>query len=201
MRLAESVLFSPGQTVRVRARVQEVKEPAEGSKKPTELVVYDEAGDRLAVKYWESAARVMAEKPVPGSLYDFEGTVDIYRARPALKVESGYKVRLVSDVPPSTPAVDVSQAVPIASLAAGSDPVVAVGTLSEESPLRGGVKFRLTDEVGDAVDAVFWEGSIPRDLRAQLENGRKIAVRGTVKERNGSLDLVAQSGYSAMPLE
>lgn len=190
-----------GQTVRIRARVQEVKEPEEGSKKPTELVVYDEAGDRLVVKYWESAARVMKEKPVPGSLYDFEGAVDIYRSRPALKVESGYKIRLVSDVPPSTPAVDVSQAVPVASLAAGDGPVVAVGTLSEESPLRGGVKFRLTDEAGDDIDAVFWEGSIPRDLRAQLENGKKVAVRGTVKERNGVSDLVAQSGYSAMVLE
>lgn len=190
-----------GQTVRIRARVQEVKEPAEGSKKPTELVVYDEAGDRLVVKYWDAAARVMKEKPVPGSLYDFEGTVDIYRSRPALKVESGYKIRLVSDVPPSTPAVDVSQAVPVATLAAGGDAVVVVGTLSDESPLRGGVKFRLTDEAGDAIDAVFWEGSIPRDLRAQLENGKKVAVRGVPKERNGVLDLVAKGGYSVMTLE
>lgn len=190
-----------GQTVRIRARVQEVKEPAEGSKKPTELVVYDEAGDRLVVKYWDAAARVMKEKPVPGSLYDFEGTVDIYRSRPALKVESGYKIRLVSDVPPSTPAVDVAEAVPVSSLAAAGDKAVVVGTLSDESPLRGGVKFRLTDGAGDAIEAVFWEGAIPRDLRAQLENGKKVAVRGVLKERDGALNLVAENGYSVLPLE
>jgi len=192
-----------GETVRIRARVQEVKAPEEGSKKPTELVVYDEAGDRFTVKYWDSAAKVMADKPAPGAMFDFEGVVDVFRGRASLKVESGYKVRLVTDVPPSAPAVDVSRAVPVQSLAptAKGEAAVVVGTLSGEKALRGGVKFVLTDEAGDAIEAVFWEGAIPRDLRAQLENGRKVAVRGAVKERDGAPNLVAEAGYSVMTLE
>lgn len=193
-----------GQTVRVKGRVSSVKEPGEGSLRPTEVVLYGEDGKRpLTVKYWAKTAEVIETPPKPGYLFDIKGEVDVYKGRVSLKVGSGYNIKLISDVPPSGPAVDISAAEPVAGVTAdrAGEVVVVVGRLGADSPLRGGVKFPLTDAGGGVIDVVMWEGMIPAELREGLEEGMKVAVRGHVKPYGEEVNVVAEAGYSVMRIE
>ena len=193
-----------GKTVRVKGRVASVKDPEEGSNRPTEVTLRSEDGKKaLTVKYWAKTAEVIKDLPKPGYLFDITGEVDVFKGRVSLKVGSGYNIKLVSDAPPSGPAVDVSLAEAVDALGPDrkGETVVLVGTLGEDHALQGGAKYPLTDGKGDTVEVVFWEGRVPADLLNRLDEGMKVAVRGTVGIYNGSVNVTADAGYSVIPLE
>lgn len=187
-----------GQTVRVRGRVESVKAPQEGTKQPFAVVLRDGTAT-LRATYWSNADAVIAVKPTPGALFEMEGVVDVYRDRPQLQVESGYKIKLVDDTPASAPAVDVSQAVSVASITAAElgQARVVKGTLGAPRALRGGVSYALTDDTG-TIDLVLWESIIPAEVLDALGEGVQVAAAGEVKEYEGKLQITAASGYSAM---
>ena len=153
----------------------------------------------LRATYWSNVNEVIAVKPTPGTLFEMEGVVDVYRDRPQLKVESGYKIKLVDDVPASAPAVDVSQAVPVSAITAADlgQARVVKGTLGAPRALRGGVSYALTDDTG-TIDLVLWESIIPAEVLNALGEGVQVAAAGEVKEYEGKLQITAASGYSAM---
>lgn len=187
-----------GQTVRVRGRVESVSPPKEGTKQPFALVLRD--GDAsLRATYWSNVNDVIAVKPTPGAVFELEGVVEVYRDRPQLKVESGYKVKLVDDVPASAPAVDVSQAVAVASisLADKGQTRVVKGVLGAPRALRGGVAYALADDTG-TIDLILWESIIPVEVLGALEEGAQVAATGEVGDYEGKLQIKAAPGYSAM---
>ena len=187
-----------GQTLRVRGRVASVSPPKEGTQQPFAVVLRD--GDAsLRATYWPSVDAVIPVKPTPGALFELEGVVEVYRDRPQLKVESGYKVKLVDDTPASVPAVDLSKAVPVSSVSAADlgQTRTVQGTLGAPRALRGGVAYALTDGSG-TIDLVLWESIIPVEVLGSLEEGAKVAAIGEVKEYEGKLQITAAAGHSAM---
>ena len=153
----------------------------------------------LRATYWSNADAVISVKPSPGALFELEGVVEVYKDRPQLQVESGYKVKLVDDTPASAPAVDVSKAVPVSAITAaelGQSRVVK-GTLGAPHALRGGVSYALTDGTG-TIDLVLWESVVPAEVLDALAEGVQVAAAGEVKEYEGKLQITAASGYSAM---
>ena len=187
-----------GQTVRVRGRVDSVRPPKEGTKQPFAVVLRD-GNATLRATYWSNADAVISVKPSPGALFELEGVVEVYKDRPQLQVESGYKVKLVDDTPASAPAVDVSKAVPVSAITAaelGQSRVVK-GTLGAPHALRGGVSYALTDGTG-TIDLVLWESVVPAEVLDALAEGVQVAAAGEVKEYEGKLQITAASGYSAM---
>lgn len=187
-----------GQTIRVRGRVDSVSPPKEGTKQPF-AVILKEGDASLRVTYWSNVNDVITVKPIPGALFEIEGLVEVYQDKPQLKVNSGYKVKLVDDTPASAPAVDASQAVPVSSIVASEKGQTRVvkGTLGAPRALRGGVVYPLTDDTG-TIDLVFWESIIPAEVLGALAEGGKIAAIGEVGEFDGKLQLKAAKGYSAM---
>ncbi len=189
-----------GKTVRVRGRVDSVRPPAEGTQQPYAVILKD--GDAaLRVTYWSNVNDVIVVKPTPGALFEVEGVVETYRDKPQLKVKSGYKVKLVDDVPASAPAVDVSQAVPVSAISAADKGQTRVvqGVLGAPRALRGGVVYPLADASG-AIDVVFWESIIPTEVLGALAEGVKVAAIGEVGDYQGKLQLKALKGHSAMVL-
>ncbi|HPT17332.1 MAG TPA: OB-fold nucleic acid binding domain-containing protein, partial [Kiritimatiellia bacterium] len=189
-----------GKTVRVRGRVDSVRPPAEGTKQPYAVILKD--GDAaLRVTYWSNVNDVIVVKPTPGALFEVEGVVETYQDKPQLKVKSGYKVKLVDDVPASAPAVDVSQAVTVSAISAADKGQTRVvqGVLGAPRALRGGVVYPLTDASG-AIDVVFWESIIPTEVLGALAEGVKVAAIGEVGDYQGKLQLKALKGHSAMVL-
>jgi DNA/RNA endonuclease YhcR with UshA esterase domain len=187
-----------GQTVCVRGRVESVNEPKAGTRQPYVVVLQDDVAT-LRVAYWSSANDVIAIKPAPGALFEMEGVVEVYQDQPQLKVKSGYKVKLVDDVPASAPAVDVSMAVAISSIAAADlgQTRVVQGTLGAGRSLKSGVAYPLSDASG-TIDLVLWESLIPVDILGQLEEGVQVAATGEVGEYNGHLQIKAAAGFSVM---
>ncbi len=149
--------------------------------------------------YWSNVNEVIAVKPTPGALFEMEGVVEVYRDRPQLKVESGYKVKLVDATPASGPAVDVSRAVAVSSISAADQGQVRVvqGTLGAPRALRGGVVYALSDGTG-SIDLVLWESIIPVEVLESLAEGVQVAATGVVGEYEGKLQIKAAAGYSAM---
>lgn len=187
-----------GQTIRVRGRVESVSPPKEGTKQPYAVLLKD--GDAaLRVTYWSNANAVIAVKPTPGALFEFEGLVEVYKDKPQLKVSSGYKVKLVDDVPASAPAVDVSRAVAVSAIgpADKGQTRVVQGALGAPRALRGGVAYALTDTSG-TIDLILWESIIPTEVLGQLEEGAKVAATGEVGEYEGKLQIKAAAGHSVM---
>ncbi len=187
-----------GQTVRVRGRVESVSAPKEGTKQPYAVVLKDGEAS-LRVTYWSNVNDVITVKPTPGALFEMEGVVEVYKERPQLKVESGYKVKRVDDTSAPALSVDGSKAIAISSIAAtdkGQTRVVK-GTLGAPRALRGGVVYAVTDESG-TIDLVLWESIIPVEVLGALKEGAKIAAAGEVGEYGGKLQLKAVPGASAM---
>ena len=196
--VGEVTAAQAGQTIRVRGRVASVSAPKEGTKQPYAVVLKD--GDAsLRATYWSNVNDVIAVKPTPGALFEMEGVVETYQDRPQLKVQSGYKVKLVDDVPASAPAVDAAQAVPVSSITAAEKGQVRVvkGTLGAPRALRGGVAYALTDATG-TIDLVLWESIIPVDVLNALGEGAQVAATGEVGEYEGKLQIKAAAGYSVL---
>ena len=185
-------------TVRVRGRVDSVRAPAEGTQQPFSVML-KEGDATLRVVYWPTADAVVAVKPTPGALFEFEGVVSVYEGKAQLKVESGYKIKLVDDVPASAPAVDESQAVPVSSIAPADQGQIRVvkGVLGPARSLKSGVAFSLTDASG-SIDLVLWNSLVPEDVQAPLEEGVEVAAVGEVGSYEGQLQVKASSGHSVM---
>ena len=185
-------------TVRVRGRVDSVRAPAEGTKQPFSVILKEGAAT-LRVVYWPTADAVVAVKPTPGALFEFEGVVDVYEGKAQLKVESGYKIKLVDDVPASVPAVDESKAVPVSSIAPADQGQIRVvkGVLGPARSLKSGVAFALTDASG-SIDLVLWNSLVPEEVQAPLEEGVEVAAVGLVDSYEGKLQVKASSGHSVM---
>ena len=196
--VGEVTAAQAGQTIRVRGRVASVSAPKEGTKQPYAVVLKD-GDDSLRATYWSNVNDVIAVKPTPGALFEMEGVVETYQDRPQLKVQSGYKVKLVDDVPASAPAVDAAQAVPISSITAAEKGQVRVvkGTLGAPRALRGGVAYALTDATG-TIDLVLWESIMPVDVLNALGEGAQVAATGEVGEYEGKLQIKAAAGYSVL---
>ncbi|HAL92623.1 MAG TPA: hypothetical protein DCM68_06330 [Verrucomicrobia bacterium] len=196
--VGEVTAAQKGQTVRVRGRVESVKAPAEGTKQPF-AVVLREGDTSLRATYWSNVNDVITVKPTPGALFELEGVVEVYKDRPQLKVESGYKVKLVDDTPLSVPAVDATAAVAVSSITAADKGQTRVvkGTLGAPRALRGGVVYALADGTG-SIDLVLWESIIPVDVLNSLAEGVQVAATGEVGEYEGKLQLKAAAGHSAM---
>jgi DNA/RNA endonuclease YhcR with UshA esterase domain len=187
-----------GQTVRVRGRVESVSPPKEGTKQPFAVVLKDGEAS-LRVSYWSNVNEVIAVKPTPGALFEMEGVVTVYNDKPQLKVNSGYKVKLVDDLPASAPAVNAAQAVPVSSITVADKGQTRVvkGVLGAGRSLKSGVAYPLADDSG-TIDLILWESIIPAEVLGKLEEGVKVAATGEVSEYEGKLQIKAAAGHSVM---
>ncbi|MDD2239147.1 MAG: OB-fold nucleic acid binding domain-containing protein [Kiritimatiellae bacterium] len=188
--LSDITADKKGHTVRVQARVASVTPPQPDSKQPFAVLLRD--GDTsLRVTYWSNVDERIADKPVPGALFEMEGVVDVFRDRPQLTVESGYKVRQV-EAAPAAP-----EPVAIASISAADKGQIRTieGTLGAARDLGKGTAYTLTDDSG-AIDLILWHSTVPADVRTPLAEGQTVAATGTIGEYDGQLQLKANAGPS-----
>lgn len=192
-----------GHTVRVLARVASVTPPQPGTKQPFAVVLLD-GETSLRVTYWSNVDERIVDKPVPGALFEMEGVVDVFRDRPQLKVESGYKVRQVEAAPAATPAATPAAA-PAAAPAPGVISSISAadtgqirtveGTLGAARDLGKGTAYTLTDASG-AIDLILWHSTVPANVRDPLAEGQTVAATGIIGEYQGQLQLKANTGES-----
>lgn len=182
-----------GHTVRVRARVASVTPPQPGTKQPFAVILRD-GETALRVTYWSNVDELIADKPVPGAIFEMEGVVDVYRDRPQLMVESGYKVRQV-EAAPAPAAAPAPGAISAISIADKGQIRTVEGTLGAPRDLGKGTAYTLTDDSG-AIDLILWHSTVPANVRDPLAEGQNVAATGTIGEYDGQLQLKANSGES-----
>ena len=189
-----------GKAIRVRGRVESITPPQEGTQQPFVLILTDN-GSRLRVAYWPSVDEVIAIKPTPGALFEVEGAVTVYEDKPQMRVTSGYKVKLVNDMPASQPTVDESKAVPVSSISEADKGQTRVvkGVLGPARSLKSGVAYSLTDDSG-TIDLILWNALVPEDVQAPLEEGVRVAATGEVGIYEGQLQIKAAAGRSVMTI-
>lgn len=186
-----------GQTVRVRGRVASVRAPEAGTKQPFSLIL-QEGDASLRVTYWSNINEVIAVKPAEGAEFEIEGEIEVYKDKPGLKVESGYKVKQVAAAPAAAPAA----AADIGALTAGDQgrTVAVTGTLGAPRDLGGkGTAYALAG-AGGAIDLVLWNSIIPAEVRDSLKEGQRVSAAGVVGVREGQLQLKANPGASVQVL-
>lgn len=192
-----------GRPATVRGTVAGVQ-PPKTDKAPWTVTLADPAsGATLAVVYWEAARAAFARQPAEGDVFEFAGKVDVYDGKVQLKVSSGAKARYVpagGDLPsPAAPAVAAEPAarprraaVPVAEITAASDGQYATveGALSGPSDLEGkGTSYKLSDASGSIV-VVFWNTTVPDDLRQKAAAAKRVRVNGKVKDYKGTLEII-----------
>ncbi len=193
--LADVTPAQEGETVTVRARVENVTPPQEGTKQPYSIYLRD--GDvtlraSCFPKSWDVIAE--ANRPRPDAVFELTGTVEVFQGKPQLKVKSGYNVKLVDDTPASQPAVDAGAAIPAAEAAGKIGEVVTLkGVLGASVSLKSGVKYPLTDASG-TVPVVIWNSRLPESVLAALDEGVEVAVRGVAEEYEGACQVVMEQG-------
>ena len=144
---------------------------------------------------------MIAIKPTPGALFEVEGAVTVYEDKPQMRVTSGYKVKLVNDMPASQPTVDESKAVPVSSISEADKGQTRVvkGVLGPARSLKSGVAYSLTDDSG-TIDLILWNALVPEDVQAPLEEGVRVAATGEVGIYEGQLQIKAAAGRSVMTI-
>ena len=186
-----------GKVVRVRGRVASARAPEAGTKQPFSLIL-KEGEASIRVTYWSTIDQVIAVKPVEGAEFEIEGVIEVYKDKPQLKVESGYKVTQTAPAPAEVaPAAAPTSASAISSLTiADKGQVRSVqGTLGAPRALGKGTAYALTDDSG-TVDLILWDSIIPEDVRGSLAEGMKVSAVGEVGEYDGKLQLKANPGQS-----
>lgn len=204
-RLAQAELLSigsitaahDGKVVRVQGRVASARAPEAGTKQPFSLIL-KEGEASIRVTYWSTIDQVIAVKPSEGAEFEIEGVIEVYKDKPQLKVESGYKVIQIAPAPAeSAPAAEAPSASPIGSLTAADKGQVrsVQGTLGAPRALGKGTAYALADDSG-SIDLILWDSIIPEDVRAALSEGMKVSASGEVGEYDGKLQLKANPGQS-----
>ena len=186
-----------GKVVRVRGRVASARAPEAGTKQPFSLIL-KEGEASIRVTYWPSIVQVIAVKPVEGGEFEIEGVIEVYKDKPQLKVESGYKVTQTAPAPAmAAPAAEPSATAAIGALTAADKGQVrsVQGTLGAPRALGKGTAYALTDDSG-TIDLILWDSIIPEDVRASLAEGKKVSAFGEVGEFDGKLQLKANPGTS-----
>jgi DNA/RNA endonuclease YhcR with UshA esterase domain len=185
-----------GKVVRVRGRVASARAPEAGTKQPFSLILKEGEGS-IRVTYWSSVDDVIAVKPVEGATFEIEGVIEVYKDKPQLKVESGYKVMQVEPAVAAAPAAEAGPAGTIASITAADKGQTrsVQGTLGAPRALGKGTAFALTDDSG-TIDLILWDSIIPADVRESLTEGLKVSAAGEVGEYDGKLQLKANPGQS-----
>ena len=84
--------------MKVRGTVSSVRSPEAGTKQPFSLIL-KEGEASIRVTYWSTIDQVIAVKPVAGAEFEIEGVIEVYKDKPQLKVESGYKVTQTAPAP------------------------------------------------------------------------------------------------------
>lgn len=189
-----------GQVVRVRGRVASVRAPAAGTKQPFSLIL-QEGDASIRVTYWSNIDEVIAVKPVEGAEFEIEGVIEVYKDKPGLKVESGYKVSQVAPAPAAAPAAEPAAAGSIAALTAADKGQVRTvqGTLGAPRALGKGTAYALSDSSG-SIDLILWDSIIPAEVRAALAEGMKVSATGEIGEYSGKLQLKANPGASVQAI-
>ena len=183
-----------GHTVRVRGFVSSVSPPKPGTKQPFSLLLRD-GGQSLRVSYWSNVDDVIADKPAPGALFEIEGVVDVYRDRPQLMVESGYKVRQIQ-APTAPPEKAAAGSIGELSSADAGKSFTVLGTLGAPRDLAGkGTAYTLSDDTG-SLDLILWNTSVPESVRDTLAEGRQVRASGILGEYEGKLQLKAGGAQS-----
>jgi len=184
-----------GQTIRVQAAIQAVYAPDEGSGRPFSVTLV-EGNTFLRASYWSSVDDVIAVKPTVGALFEMEGVVTVYKDKPQLKIQSGYKVKPVRDAPVS---VKPGEPVPISSLSAADKGKLRTirGTLGPARSLGKGTAYSITDETG-TLDLILWDSTVSADVFSSLKEGITVEATGQVDEYQGQLQLKANPGDSVV---
>lgn len=187
-----------GQTVKVRGRVVFVDSPAAGDNKPFSLILKD--GDHsIRVSYWANVDAVVEAKPAVGAEFEIEGAVEVFRDKPQIKVESGFKiVQLASAAPKAAEtAAPMPDPSPVASISSDDkgQTLSVRGTLGAPRDLGKGTAFELVDESG-SIDLVLWHSSVPAEVRDSLKEGSVVTASGVVGEYEGKLQIKPASGSS-----
>ena len=182
-----------GKSVKIQGQVVSVRAPEADSKQPFSVLL-KEGEATLRITYWSNVDEVIAVKPVPGAVFEFEGVVEFYKDKPQLKIESGYKVRQIEA--PAAAAAPVAAGA-IASIAAADKGRVRTvqGTLGAPRALGKGTAYALSDASG-SIDLILWDSIIPADVRGSLAEGRQVEATGEVGEYDGKLQLKANPGAS-----
>ena len=184
-----------GQTVTVCGSVARI-DPPKKEKAPWSVTLADpDSGARLAVKYWDDAREAFARQPAVGDVFEFTGEVGYFAGKLQLKVSSGAKAKFVSEGAPKKPATPVAE---VAAATAGAF-VTIEGALSEPADLDGkGTAYTLTDGTG-SVQVVFWNSSIPDELRQKAAAAPRVRVNGKVGDYKGTRQVVPKAGGLEIP--
>ncbi len=186
-----------GKVVRVRGRVASARAPEAGTKQPFSLIL-KEGEASIRVTYWSTIDQVIVDKPAEGAEFEIEGVIEVYKDKPQLKVESGFKVIQIAPAPAETaPAAESASPASIGSLSAADKGQIrsVQGTLGAPRALGKGTAYALADDSG-TIDLILWDSIIPENVRTSLSEGLKVSASGEVGEYDGKLQLKANPGQS-----
>ena len=190
-----------GKTVVLEGTVNAVRDPAAGTKQPHVLALSD-GTDTLYVKVWPDQYLQIADpESLPGAAVRVKVAVKPpFRDKVDLVLRNGADLRRVAAgdaAPEPAPAAEKKAPirrppVPVSSIsadAAGSW-VTVEGALSNPVDCDGkGTAYTLTDDSGSIL-VVFWNTTVPADLREKAAAAPRVRVNGKVKDYNGTLEVV-----------
>ncbi|RME34205.1 MAG: hypothetical protein D6793_08805 [Thermoflexia bacterium] len=170
--------------VRVRGRVQRVREPYPGL---TLITLQDTTGEMDVAVYadvqWLTGGLA---PPTPGDSVEVEAAVSLYRGRPQLVPASVHDIRLLEEE------VFIAEERPIGSITPGDvgHLVTVRGTVTQARPFSAGYRFLLDDGTGE-ITVILWQdvySTLP-DSEALVE-GAQVEITGEVALYRDTLEVI-----------
>lgn len=164
-----------GEKVKIAGAVVYVAEKK--GNQPNSIIVKDEAGDGIYVKYWDSVAEEMDETPAKGDAVEIEGVVEAWNGKASIQLQDASKYVKTGKAAPA----------PAKKKAAAKKAAGRTGVLGAPRDLAGkGVAYAFKE--GDAeLDLVIWNDSVPG--LPELAEGMTVCVEGA---REGEYEGKAQ---------
>ena len=164
-----------GQKVKIAGAVVYVAEKK--GNQPNSIIVKDEAGDGIYVKYWDSVAEELDEAPAKGDAVEIEGVVEAWNGKASIQLQDAAKYVKTGKAAPA----------PAKKKATAKKAAGRTGVLGAPRDLAGkGVAY--TFKEGDAeLDLVIWNDSVPG--LPELAEGMTVRVEGA---REGEYEGKAQ---------
>ncbi|MCX8068152.1 MAG: hypothetical protein RMK65_08745 [Anaerolineae bacterium] len=170
--------------VRVRGRVQEVREPYPG----LTLIALRDATGRMDVALYGDVQWLTGEwvPPIPGDSVEVEGAISLYRGNPQLVPSSVHDIRLLEE------AVVVAEERSVDSLS--SDDVgrlVTVrGVIVQSRPFSAGHRLLLDDGTGE-ITVILWQNVYSAFPTPEaLVEGVQVEITGEVALYRGTLEII-----------
>ena len=179
-----------GQKVKIAGAVVWVSEKK--GNQPQSIIVKDESGDGIYVKYWDSVADGLDEAPAKGDAVEIEGVVEAWNGKASIQLQDAAKYVRTGKAAPAAPAKKKAAAKKAAGLDAPRYTIIdgkhaRLGVLGAPRDLAGkGVAYPFKEGETE-IDLIIWNDSVP-GLPA-LAEGMKVCVEGA---REGEYEGKAQ---------